>query len=113
MLRNHTDGFAAADLFVVPTIGFKFSEGVVVKPWFSPSNYDVIRRAGVDNFGLPHAYNEWLRRATSDIADIEAEGKAVIRVVVVPEQFTRFCQARGEPINSATLVAFVGEKSVE
>jgi hypothetical protein len=29
-LRNHADGIAAADLFVVPTIGFKFLYGRVI-----------------------------------------------------------------------------------
>ena len=29
-LRNHTDGIAAADLFVVPTIGFKLLYGLVI-----------------------------------------------------------------------------------
>src|SRR6476660_1219999 len=29
-LRNHADGIAAADLFVVPTIGFKLLYGLVI-----------------------------------------------------------------------------------
>jgi hypothetical protein len=89
------------------------SKEPIIKPWFSPSNYDVVRLAAVDNLGLPVTYKEWLDLATKEIADLEARGVVVIKVVVVPDQFRRYCMANGEQIDAAALAAFVAEKSFE
>jgi hypothetical protein len=89
------------------------SKQPIIKPWFSPSNYDAVRREAEDDLGLPGTYIEWLDLATKEIAELEARGRTVIKVVVVPDQFARYCEACGQKQNAAMLAAFVAEKSLE
>ena len=53
-LRNHADGIAAVDLFVVPTIGFRFLFGLVIL------NHD--RRRIVHIAATYHPTAEWIAR---------------------------------------------------
>jgi hypothetical protein len=85
----------------------------IIKPWFSPSNFDVIRRAAINNLGLPDTYEAWLDLATKEIADLKARGVVVNKVVVTPDQFAPYCKACGQEQNAAILTAFVAEKFLE
>ena len=89
------------------------SKAPIIKPWFSPSNYDVVRQAAVDNLGLPDTYDEWLDQATKEIANLEARGAVVSKVVVAAVQFSRYCKTQGKQIDAAALAAFITEKSLE
>jgi len=53
-LRNHADGIAAVDLFVVPTIGFKWLYGLVI--------LDHGRRRLVHYAATAHPTSEWVAR---------------------------------------------------
>ena len=77
------------------------------KPWFLPRDYDNIRRAAVDNFNLPQTYDEWFDIATREVANLQARGAVVDRVIVDSKEFARYCVAIGQEQNVATLGAFV------
>jgi hypothetical protein len=53
-LRNHADGMAAADLFVVPTVGFKLLYGLVI---LSHGRRRLLHQAATD-----HPTAEWVAR---------------------------------------------------
>ena len=83
----------------------------VVLPWFSLSDYKLLKRLIKNDPDIPHTYNEWLDRATEQKAKLVARGEKPQVVVVSPEEFARYCQAAGQQCNTTMLSAFAVAKS--
>jgi len=70
-LRNHADGIAAVDLFVVPTIGFRFLFGLVIL------NHD--RRRIVHIAATYHPTAEWIARQIVEAFPWESAPQYLLR----------------------------------
>ncbi len=81
-----------------------------IVPWFTPQNYDVIKRAIKIDANLPDTYDKWFNLQTKRIAEIEARGTIVYKVVIDPNEFARYCRASGHQQNGAMLRAYAAAK---
>ena len=55
-------------------------------------------------------YQEWLQRAEKSLRENEGNGRTVIRVVIYPERFRRWCRYQGLDIDAEAHKEFVNEE---
>jgi hypothetical protein len=76
------------------------------KAWIAPKDYEAFKRLMPDDPDFPNTYDEWLKLANKEIAEIQAAGHFIERVEVYPNEFAAYCHASGIDGNSALLHAF-------
>jgi len=74
--------------------------------WFREKDYDCIRDLIPNDSHLPASFGQW-EQANKQVAQIEACGATIRRVVVEPQQFAAYCKRRGIDHSIAALGAFV------
>jgi hypothetical protein len=81
--------------------------------WFEREDYDLVRRLIPNDRHLPGSFDQWERNATKEIAQLEARGISVRKVMVDPREYAAYCGARGMGHSIATLGRFVVDASKE
>ena len=81
--------------------------------WFEREDYDLIRRLIPNDKQLPGSFDQWEQGANKQIAQLEARGISIRKIMVDPKKYTVYCEVRGMSHSIATLGAFVMEVSRE
>lgn len=69
--------------------------------WMERSDWDALLPHFTDRAKLPATYEEWRRRAEQGLQTLSQGGKhEVIKVRAEPDEFLRWCRAKGLDINS-------------
>jgi len=74
--------------------------------WIERNDYDSIKALSPEEPDWPDTYDEWLQRATEQIAKTESRGVVVDKMVINPQEFAAYCKASGIEPNNVTLGAF-------
>ncbi len=75
-------------------------------PWFLRKDYDIFKRLSQNDSGLPDTFEEWREFAEKQIAEYEANGIAIKKVVIHPHEFAGYCDATGLNRNRVARDAF-------
>ena len=81
--------------------------------WFEREDYELVRRLIPNDRHFPGSFDQWERNAIKEIAQLEACGISVRRVMVDPREYAAYCDARGMSHSIATLGTFVIDASKE
>ena len=82
------------------------------KSWFtSPEDYDAIHEVVGNHADYPDTYDEWLKLATKQVADIKLRGTVVNKMIVNSYEFAWFCDRKQLDRDFATLGAFIVAKA--
>jgi hypothetical protein len=69
---------------------------IVGMVWYdSIENYEACLRIMRDSHKLPARYHLWRMKAETGEKSLRRQGKTVVRVVIDPKAFTRWCHVRG------------------
>ena len=78
-------------------------------PIINPKGHNTFWR--LINPDFPDTYDEWLKLLFKERAKFERLGETVIDVQVYPNEFVRFCEARGCACTLKSLEDFASEKA--
>jgi hypothetical protein len=79
--------------------------------WFERADYDFVRRLIPNDNHLPGSFDQWEQRARKQIAQLEARGVSICKIMVDPKEYSAYCEFRGMSPSVATLGTFVMELS--
>jgi hypothetical protein len=79
--------------------------------WFEPDDYQQVRRLIPNDKQIPCSFEEWEEAATKQIAELEARGIEIRKVIVDPTEYSVFCESNGLERCIASLGTFVLERS--
>jgi hypothetical protein len=80
-------------------------------PWYSREDYLRIREMMTDPHNLAPTYESWLAAAeNNETVGLEA-GLQITRIMIEPDEFTRWCMEKGVEPDSAARRDYVAEKS--
>ncbi len=68
-------------------------------------DYETFRRL-LPDVEWPEAFEQWLQACEQRIAEYDAQGDEVVKVVVDPKKFARWCRQSGVDHNRATIDAY-------
>lgn len=68
--------------------------------WYRPETFDRLRGMFEDGYKLHRTYPEWLAAADAGRKRIEAGGVRVVCVDIDPDEFPRWCKAKGLQLNA-------------
>ena len=71
-----------------------------VAPWYRRDDYQRIIEVMDDGHEFPATFDEWEKRAKSQMARAAAMGFTLETVVLDPEEFVAFCKAKNLPRGS-------------
>lgn len=75
-------------------------------PWYRREDYDRILRIMADADKLPRTYDQWLQQAERVERRCKASGMIVVRAIVDPDEFPRWCASRGLNVDAKARVAW-------
>lgn len=78
-------------------------------PWYRREDYAPLRAGMADSHLLAPTYEVWLAAALNNEAVARQAGLDVVRVVIDPLIFARWCAMRGRPANAGARVEYVRE----
>ena len=78
-------------------------------PFITPQHFDAFRRLLSPDF--PNSYDEWFKLHTKEKLERGQVGYDVLETQVDPDEFPRYCRARGVTPNRKTLLDFAFEKA--
>ena len=78
--------------------------------WYRPEDYSRLLQLFSDAKNLPATYEDWLKRAELGEQKFSKDGMRVVRVIVDPEEFTRWCESLGCDFDSKARIRFVNER---
>jgi len=78
----------------------------VVVPWFWRKEYHVIRQMVGDHPDMPESFDDWEKKASSDLAHHREHGVTAEVATIHPQEFTMWCSARGLQHNVESIRAF-------
>lgn len=81
--------------------------------WYSPEDYDLLRRLFKDGDQLPDTYDEWLLAANRGVDTLQNKGHKVIRVPLSPNEFVEFCRTRKCDLDANARQLFAATKAAE
>jgi len=84
---------------------------VITFYWFEREDYDFVRRLIPNDNHLPGSFDQWEQSARKQIAQLQARGIKICKIMVYPKEYSAYCQARGMSPSIATLGTFVMESS--
>jgi hypothetical protein len=79
--------------------------------WFERDDYERVRRLIPNDKQIPGSFEEWEQAATKQIAELEARGIDIRKVIVDPTEYSVFCEVNGLERCIASLATFVVERS--
>src|SRR5262245_21453557 len=77
--------------------------------WYRRADYGPLRTSFVDSDKLPRTYDEWLAKAETGRRVLRAKGNVVVRVVLDPDEFATWCDAKKLPRDEKARGEFAGE----
>lgn len=77
--------------------------------WFLEKDWPRIRTLMTDSHKLPDTYPDWLRRAEMGEQQLLRSGLTVERVIIDPDEFSRWCKEHGVPPESAARIAYASD----
>lgn len=78
-------------------------------PWYTPENYERMRKLYTDSYDMPQRYCDWLKRAERIYNDVVSQGVIADKVYIDPDVFVPWCVERGYSIDHSGRVAFCNE----
>jgi hypothetical protein len=78
--------------------------------WFRREDYDAFKKLSPDEYNLPDTFDEWEEIANKQVAEIDATGGLVEKVIVNPQEFALWCKASGVEPNGPSRAAFAIQK---
>lgn len=78
--------------------------------WFSPDQWELLRRVAADKQALHDTYDEWVADAFAALRNLEQPGFAARPLEVDVDELLRWCRGRRRPLDGAARSAFVAEK---
>ena len=79
--------------------------------WFQRDDYERVRRLIPNDRHIPDTFDDWEQSAIKQIAQLEARGISIRKIMVDPQEYSVFCEVRGMAASIATLGTFVMERS--
>lgn len=80
-------------------------------PWYSREDYPRIRAMMSDRHNLAPTYDSWLAAAENNESVGQQAGLQVIRIMIEPEAFTRWCAEKDVEPDSAARRDYAAEKN--
>ncbi len=81
--------------------------------WYRPDQWQRLREVSADREKLHDTWAEWYVHATSTVLDLQSMGIRLSKVEVDVEELIRWCEKRGEPVNSGSRSKFIAAKTGE
>ena len=78
--------------------------------WFERDDYERVRRLIPNDRHIPDSFDEWEQSAIKQIAQLEARGISIRKIMVDPQEYNAYCEVRGMSPSIATLGTFVMER---
>jgi hypothetical protein len=78
--------------------------------WFRPEDYEGFRRLIPNDSHLPASFDQWELKANNQVAQMEALGVGVQKVLVDSTEFAAYCRATGLNPSIAILASFVFDR---
>ena len=78
--------------------------------WYTPWEWDTLRRVAADPEKLEATHAEWLRIAKKAWRDLAAQGVDCQRVIVSVDELVAWCREHGRPVDGPARAAFVAEQ---
>jgi len=82
-----------------------------VAPWIRQEDYLAMKAVCPDD-NLPASFDQWQELATNEVAELEAKGITVVKVIIDPQELCRWCTAKGIHPNLAGRAAFASYKDI-
>jgi hypothetical protein len=79
-------------------------------PWYHRKDYSDILDMMADRHNLAPAYDHWLMAAHNNEQVAQQAGLEVVRVMIEPAPFARWCESVGRAPDSAARAAYVSER---
>lgn len=78
-------------------------------PWYASEHYEALRQSLSDGDKLPDRYEAW-RVSTEQVEqEVQRSGVEVVRVPIVPETFTAWCERTGSATDGAARARYAAE----
>jgi hypothetical protein len=77
-------------------------------PWYRVEDYATIRRIMVDGHNFPRSFATWRLSVKHAEKRLKRDGKMVVRVVIDPESFLRWCEAHSLDRNLTARFLYAG-----
>jgi hypothetical protein len=81
-------------------------------PWYSREDYPAIRDMMRDRHNLAPTYDQWLAAAENNENVGRQAGLEIVRILIEPSSFSRWCAASGLEPDSAARMRYVAEQQV-
>ena len=78
--------------------------------WYRREDYSRLLEVFPDAQKLPEIYDDWLKGAELGERKLSSSGVRVIRIVVEPDEFTRWCQSAGCDLDANARTRFASER---
>lgn len=82
---------------------------VVAIPWYRPKDYGLIRAVSEDGEKMSPTFDQWLAESEESEFLMQRQGKRVVRVVIIPQQFMSWCGVHQLKPNHETRNRFAKE----
>jgi hypothetical protein len=80
-------------------------------PWYSSEDYPSIRELMDDRHNLAATYDQWLSAAENNERVGQEAGLEIVRVMIEPAAFVRWCDENGRTPDNAARVDYVAERA--
>jgi hypothetical protein len=71
--------------------------------WFEREDYDFVRRLIPNDNHLPGSFDQWEKSVRNQIAQLQARGITICKVMVDPKEYSAYCEVKGVNPSIATL----------
>jgi len=78
-------------------------------PWYTPENYERMKKLYTDSSDMPQRYDDWLKRAERIYNDVVSQSAVAVKVYIDPDVFVPCCVERNVGIDKNARKLFVQE----
>lgn len=82
----------------------------IALPWYRREDYPAIRDMVSDPHNLAPSYDQWLAAAENNESVGRQAGLEIVRILVDPSSFARWCAAQGLDPDGTARMRYVAEK---
>lgn len=84
----------------------------IALPWYNRDDYPDIRDMMVDRHSLARTYEQWLAAAENNESVGRQAGLEIVRVIIEPSSFARWCSAAGVEPDSTARMRYAAEQQM-